>query len=283
MFSNRLIRELATSSDEQRLKLSEQDWHLVLEANKGFSEQPERWRGDTVWGRYLLNKVGDHRHGLNFRPCLEICSGNGFLFFSFCEIYDLNAGSFFVDLSKNQCNAFLERCKITGFPTPPIACGDIGFLPVESGSFQLVFGHSFLHHLPDVGRYLKEIHRVLKEGGQFIAFHEPGVTAPFWESFPRPLLRNVETGSLTDIWLIRPEVIRMLLEEAGFSKVEVFGSGLLANLLVTPFQVVLAKFGGPYLWNGFVRLKTWCDRVERLIPQTVRLKSAPSLAIYATK
>jgi SAM-dependent methyltransferase len=46
-------------------------------------------------------------------------------------------------------------------------------LPFENGSFDLVVGHAFLHHLPDPKRSLEDVHRVLAPGGAMFFAGEP--------------------------------------------------------------------------------------------------------------
>lgn len=282
MFNNPLIRSLATSSNEDALRLSEQDWPVVLNANRVFEEKPTDWKGGRAWGDYLLNKISG-REPLDFHSSLELCCGNGFLFFSFRDRANLQMGCHFIDLSEVQLRAFIRRCQQSGIPTARVLRGDIGKLPFADGCKRLVYGHSFLHHLPDVGCYLREVMRVLETGGCFIDFHEPTPTAPLLESFPRPLLRRVTTDSLTDIWLIKPEVIVRLLRSAGFSKAEVYPSNLLASFLVVPWQTLLAKLGQPHQSPTLVRLRLWCDKLDRLLPPGVRRRYAPSIAIVAHK
>lgn len=283
MFSNKLIRKLASSSDEHNLRLSENDWQLVLEANKSFSEEIELWKGNKVWGKYLLNKIGDNSTPLNFKDSLELCCGNGFLFFSFKDVFNLNDNSHFIDLSKSQTDAFVERCKTAGITLPDIICGDIGNLHFENDSLQMVYGNSFLHHLPDVGKYLREVNRVLKKGGRFIAFHEPTPTAVFFESFPRSIFRNLDTGSLTDIWVLRADVISRLLQDAGFRKIDIYPSNILFSFFITPLLLVLAKLGLSYQGDWVPVAKSLMDKFDKLIPNGLRMRFAPSIAIVATK
>jgi ubiquinone/menaquinone biosynthesis C-methylase UbiE len=283
MFSTRFIRSLVSSSDEQQLKLSEADWKLVLDANRDFKEDPRLWKGNSAWGKYLLGKMGRIGCELDFRDSLELCCGNGFLYFSFRELFDLTSGCRFIDLSRSQCDAFALRCETAGVKAPDILCGDIGDLPLGNGSIRLVYGHSFLHHLPDVGKSLGEVARVLKSGGRFVAFHEPTPTAPFLESFPRSLFKDVEMESLTDIWLIRSEVITRLLKAVGFRHINIIPTGLISSLAVTPWQILLAKMGKPYQKDVVPRMKALCDRLDRLMPGKFRVLYGPSLAIIARK
>src|SRR3954467_1739071 len=46
-------------------------------------------------------------------------------------------------------------------------------LPFDDASFDLVFGHAVLHHLPDLDTALSEFHRVLRPGGALAFCGEP--------------------------------------------------------------------------------------------------------------
>lgn len=280
MFSNNLIQKLANNSDEERLCLSEADWHLVLNANKQFSTDSSDMVGNEAWARYLLGVID--QESVDFYQSLELCCGAGFIYFSLREFLDRSSSSYHVDLSESQLRTFKDRAG-TQSVTTTILRGDIGRLPFRDGVFKLVYGHSFLHHLPDVSIYLAEVYRVLDHSGRFIAFHEPTATAPFLESFPRSLIRKLERGSLTDIWLIKPEVITRILREVGFSSVSIIPNGLAAAFFVTPFQLVLAKIGLQYQNRLFVAARALCNRLDRFLPLFLRLKYAPSIAIIAKK
>ena len=283
MFSNKLIRSIATASNEEGLALSPADHQLVLDANRNFTESPEDWRGSAAWGRYLLAKVQGEKEPLVFSKSLELCCGNGFVFFSFLELFGDMSGSRHIDLADRQCEAFRQRCREVEILVPEIIQGDINHLPFEDSSLNLVYGHSFLHHLPDVGCVAREVARVLAVGGRFVAFHEPTPTAPFLESFPRSLFRDVDIGSLTDIWVIKPDVIERILLRAGFSDVRVYPSNLFACLFVTPWQILFSKFGISCTGNLVATIRLWCDHVDRLLPRALALRIAPSLAVVAIK
>lgn len=282
MFSNNLIRSLCKSSDEMRLNLSPIDWEIVLNANKFFSESEGELRGNKLWGKYLLSKVQQVAN-VDFSSSLELCCGSGFLFFSFVDQFNLEGESYFMDLSFNQCTTFNRRCDDSQVKRPNVLCGDIGTLPFRNSSFKLVYGNSFLHHLPDVLAYLREIHRVLVDGGKFIVFHEPSLTATFWESFPISLYKDTSTASLTDIWNISPSVITQLLSESGFSRIEISPSNLISSILITPLQIILSKLSLSSNATAIVRMKIFCDRIERFLPKRMRYKYAPSVSIYAEK
>jgi len=282
MFSNKLITSLAKSSDEKKLKLSKEDWKIVLEANQQFKEDHMQWRGDSIWGRYLLNKLGADLE-FDFSNSLELCCGNGFLFFSLKDIVKYGEDCTHMDLSRDQLSAFSFRCAQAGCPEPKIVYGDIGSIPFQDETLKIVYGNSYLHHLPDVEMYLTEVVRVLRKGGKFIAFHEPTATAPFFESFPRSLFRNLDVGSLTDIWLIKPEVIEQIMRSIGFSEVHINSNGLSYSLLVTPWQILLAKLGLKNQNKFFTYAKIWMDRLDYFVPNKIRKKYSPSICIVGIK
>jgi SAM-dependent methyltransferase len=282
MFSNKLIKSLAKSSDENKLKLSKEDWKIVLEANQHFKEDPMQWRGDRIWGNYLLNKLGTDIES-DFSNSLELCCGNGFLFFSLKDVVKYGEDCTHMDLSSDQLSAFSVRCAQAGCPEPKIVYGDIGSIPFQDETLKLVYGNSYLHHLPDVEMYLAEVVRVLRQGGKFIAFHEPTATAPFLESFPRSLFRNLGVGSLTDIWLIKPDVIERIMRSAGFSKIHIHFSGFFYSIFLTPWQILFAKFGLSYQNNFFTFSRILMDKVDKILPLGFRAKYSPSICLVGIK
>jgi SAM-dependent methyltransferase len=289
MFSNPLIRSLANSSDESRLRLSAEDWQLVLEANRRFDEAEERWKGGPRWGAWVLSKVPELRER-SIRNSLELCCGSGFLFFSLREHLDWGSRGLHIDISARQLRDFGKRCDRSRISAPALALGDIGRLPFRDSSLDLVYGHSFLHHLPDVGRYLGEAARVLVPGGLFVATHEPTPAAPRWEEFPRNLWKSPVNDSLTDIWLIRPGLVTELLHESGFRRVTIRPSGLLAALMINPWQMTIGKLSGRFPGLASVcygptaaRARIFADGVERLLPARFRTEYCPSISIWAER
>lgn len=282
MFSNRLIRSLSKTSDEENLKLSEKDWHLVLEANQHFSEDPAQWRGGPLWGRFLLNKLGPDVE-MDFRNSLELCCGNGFVYFSLRDFVNYDLESYHMDLSETQLSDFSVRCNETNTPKPTLIQGDIGKIPFPDNRFRLVYGNSYLHHLPDVGLYLAEVLRILQKGGRYIAFHEPTATAPLLETFPRSILKKVDDSSLTDIWLIRPEVIESIMKRNGFSEVRIYPTGLFYGLLISPINLILAKLGSRHNSKLLVRARIWMDKLDALLPLSMRRRICPSICIVGVK
>jgi len=283
MFSNQLIRNLCSTSDEGNLKLSRIDWKRIINANSEFTESSGTWRGNIHWGRYILKKIGKEKIAMDDEDLLELCCGTGYLFFSFKALLK-NRSAYYSDISNSQLRAFSQRCQLANIPQPNMIECDISSLPFQDETFNLLFGNSFLHHLPDVGFYLSEFYRVLKTSGTLVAFHEPTTTSLFWERFPWSLIKKPDGVSLTDIWLIRPEIITKLLHEVGFTKVRIYPSRLLSSIFVEPFFHIL-KYLKIMPYTGLeAEMMKICDTLERSLFQSKFMeKYCPSIAIVAKK
>jgi ubiquinone/menaquinone biosynthesis C-methylase UbiE len=283
MFSNALIKSICTKSNEENLSLDRNDWQKVLEANKAFADEDVLRRGHKLWGQYYLGSFRELQELSASGRILELCCGDGFLLSSFVGLLDFAHRGHFIDISAKQCRAFAANCHSMGLEDSRVVCGDVGQLPFPNDAFSLALGNSFLHHLPDVGTYLKEVSRVISPGGSFITFHEPTKTAPFWERFPVSLVSGRKQGSLTDIWLIRPKVIKRLLEEAGFKTVTFFPGRLLAAIFVVPWEKVFYRCGLTVPTYCLVRAYSLCKRIEGGLPLKLRLNWCPSIGVLAKK
>lgn len=117
--------------------------------------------------------------------------------------------------------------------------GDAEAMPFPDESFDRVSSNGVLHHTPDMPTALREIHRVLRPGGQTcvivynrsslhywvnqVAYHGIGRGEIFRErSMAGVLSRNVEyssTGARPLVRVYSPRQVRRLLTEAGFANV----------------------------------------------------------------
>jgi ubiquinone/menaquinone biosynthesis C-methylase UbiE len=127
-------------------------------------------------------------------------------------------------------------------------------LPFDDASFDLVFGHAVLHHIPDLDRAFSEFHRVLRSGGILMFCGEPSrygdrlawlpkhaalAAAPFWrralgasarEPDPVKASDGHELEGEVDVHAFSPGDLRDLARSAGFADVHVRGEELLANV-----------------------------------------------------
>jgi SAM-dependent methyltransferase len=151
-------------------------------------------------------------------------------------------------------------------------------LPFEDQSFDLVFGHAVLHHLPRLEAAFGELHRVLRPGGVLAFCGEPSrygnliagmpkgfarVVAPLWRRLVGvPGRRAVggegaETRRLeheVDVHAFPPGRLRDLLEGSGFTGVRIRGEELLASMygwVLRGWESTADPDRVPWAWQSF--------------------------------
>jgi len=151
-------------------------------------------------------------------------------------------------------------------------------LPFEDGSFDLVFGHAVLHHIPGLERALGELHRVLRPGGALAFCGEPSrygdlvaalpkrsahVVAPLWRRAVGAPQRAPEAGKArqagelereVDVHAFAPGQLRDLLEGAGFGEVRIRGEELLASMygwVLRAWEATADPERVPWAWQSF--------------------------------
>jgi ubiquinone/menaquinone biosynthesis C-methylase UbiE len=105
------------------------------------------------------------------KRALEIGGGTGFFLLNLMQSGIAESGVL-TDISGNMVQTAVRNGRQLGLDvTGQVA--DAESLPFADGSFDLVVGHAFLHHIPDVELALREIVRVLVPGGRFVICGEP--------------------------------------------------------------------------------------------------------------
>ena len=74
-----------------------------------------------------------------------------------------------VDLTPESVERVRTRFSVRQLPFGSIVQGSVLALPFDDHQFDFVFSHGVLHHVPDISRAQREIHRVLKPDGELIA------------------------------------------------------------------------------------------------------------------
>ena len=77
-----------------------------------------------------------------------------------------------MDISPGMLAALQANAERLGLAVETVA-GDAERLSLPDASFDLVFGHAVLHHLPDLERAFGQFHRVLRPGGALAFAGEP--------------------------------------------------------------------------------------------------------------
>ncbi len=73
-----------------------------------------------------------------------------------------------VDLTAESIDRVRTRLLLRNLPYEDLRQGSVLDLPFPDNSFDLVFSHGVLHHVPDIGRAQQEIHRVLRPNGELV-------------------------------------------------------------------------------------------------------------------
>jgi ubiquinone/menaquinone biosynthesis C-methylase UbiE len=215
---------------------------------------------DSKWGidfgelgtsqvRAKVHKALGHAPG-HYARSLEIGSGTGYFtlnllragVISHATCSDISAGM----LVALQANA--ERLGLSVHTEP----ADAERLPFADESFDLVFGHAVLHHIPDLARAFAEFERVLAPGGTLLFAGEPSRhgdrlarvpkrlasrLAPLWRR-ALGVARAVDGGEgepdvalegVVDIHAFAPGELARTARSVGLEDVRVSGEELLAN------------------------------------------------------
>ncbi len=217
---------------------------------------------DTKWGidfgpigqQQVRGKVAKALGGWPeqlFGDALEIGSGTGYFSLNLLQL-GLIERLVVTDISPGMLTELAATAEGLDLEVQTQAC-DAEKLPFEDESFDLVFGHAVLHHLPNLDVALDEIRRVLRPGGTVAFCGEPSrygdliaaapkggarLAAPLWRLMIGASARSGTPAERRDGRELEPEVdvhafaprhLTRLLDEAGFTDVRVRGEELLAN------------------------------------------------------
>ena len=140
------------------------------------AEYDSKWGidfGPTGQGQ-VRAKIAKALGGWPVRPfpeALEIGSGTGYFSLNLLQL-GLAERLVATDISPgmlDELGATAQRLELD----VETAATDAEHLPFEDRSFDLVFGHAVLHHLPDLAAALTEFRRVLRPGGTLAFCGEP--------------------------------------------------------------------------------------------------------------
>jgi ubiquinone/menaquinone biosynthesis C-methylase UbiE len=144
------------------------DWEASTYDDKWSISYDERC---ITYARDLFDETIGDEHFEPAPSALEVGGGTGFFLLNLMQaglaqtgtITDISAGM----VAKAVSNGQALGLDVTG------NVADVESMPFDDAQFDLVVGHAFLHHIPDVDAALREIVRVLKPGGRFVICGEP--------------------------------------------------------------------------------------------------------------
>ncbi|MFI5025395.1 MAG: class I SAM-dependent methyltransferase [Solirubrobacterales bacterium] len=206
--------------------------------------------GQEQVGQKLAKALGGRR-GKSFGHGLEIGSGTGYFSLNLLQLGTIETLTA-TDISAGMLKQLATTAEGLGLDVGTVQTEAEG-LPFEDESFDLVFGHAVLHHIPDLDKAFAEFRRVLRPGGAIAFAGEPSrygdrlaalpkraglLAAPAWRRLvkaqPRAIaeVEQSEGHSLegeVDVHAFAPADLRRLLRDAGFENRHVGGEELLAN------------------------------------------------------
>jgi ubiquinone/menaquinone biosynthesis C-methylase UbiE len=187
-----------------------------------------------------------------FEDALEIGSGTGYFSLNLLQASAIERATA-TDISPGMLATLEENAGRLGLEVRT-AAAEAETLPFPDESFDLVFGHAVLHHIPDLAQAFSEFSRVLRPGGTLAFCGEPSrygdllaaipkrtalLTAPLWRRLVGASARDHAAEAEDNGHDLEPEVdvhaftpgdLRRFCEAAGLGEVRVRGEELLASI-----------------------------------------------------
>jgi SAM-dependent methyltransferase len=187
-----------------------------------------------------------------FADALEIGAGTGYFSLNLLQSGAISRVTC-SDISPGMLETLSANADRLGLEVQTVVA-DAQALPLPDESFDLVFGHAVLHHVPDLAAALGECRRVLRPGGYLAFAGEPSrrgdqiaavpkraaaFAAPAWRAMlrvgPAPPghddggAHNHELEQHVDVHAFTPGDLTAAAREAGLQAVRIGGEELLAN------------------------------------------------------
>jgi len=235
-----------------------------------------------------------------FGRALELGSGTGFFLLHLYKGGWVDEGAA-TDISPKILEVCARNANEIGWNVETHVA-DAEKLPFPDDSFDLVCGHAFLHHIPDVGLCVREMVRVCRPGGTVLVAGEPtkdghriaeaakwltrntirtGLRVPGMSRFAKPK-RSAADDELAklephvDLWEFDPDHLAGVFEGAGLSDVRFECEELASSVFGWALKTIEGMlrpslFGARWAWfgyNNYMRLNALDSEVlYRALPQ----------------
>jgi ubiquinone/menaquinone biosynthesis C-methylase UbiE len=207
--------------------------------------------GQEQVGLKLAKALGGSLAGERFGDGLEIGSGTGYFSLNLMQLGVVERLTA-TDISPGMLDRLSRTAGDLGLEVSTVVT-EAEELPFADESFDLVFGHAVLHHIPDLERAFAEFLRVLRPGGAVAFAGEPSrygdmlaalpkrtgmAVAPAWRRAVGASARLVPESEQShghalegevDVHAFAPADLRRILRDAGLVERRVGGEELLAN------------------------------------------------------
>jgi ubiquinone/menaquinone biosynthesis C-methylase UbiE len=212
-----------------------------------------------------------------FGDALEIGAGTGYFSLNLLQL-GLVQRATATDISPGMLATLAASAADLGVEVTTVRT-EAETLPFEDESFDLVFGHAILHHIPDLRRAFSEFERVLRPGGTVAFCGEPsrygdriaavpkraglfaapawrrlvGASAASWVDGP-PSDDGHELESEVDVHAFSPAELREFAVDSHLDRVKVRGEELVANAygwLLRTLEATAEPDEVPFRWRHF--------------------------------
>jgi ubiquinone/menaquinone biosynthesis C-methylase UbiE len=232
---------------------------------------------------------------------LEIGAGTGYFTLNLLRAGVIDE-AVATDISPGMLGTLSASAERLGVDVRTVRC-EADKLPFADESFDLIFGHAVLHHLPDLDAAFAEFRRVLRPGGTLAFCGEPSrygdlisqvpkraavALAPAWRRLMGATKRDyfavpdereeADLEWLVDVHAFTPRRLGSLARESGFQDVRVAGEELTATWfgwMNRTLEGTAEPEGVPWLWRqyayrGYLTLQS-LDRtvLERRLPAAI--------------
>jgi ubiquinone/menaquinone biosynthesis C-methylase UbiE len=217
------------------------------------------------------------REPVRYERALEIGAGTGYFTLNLLRA-GMIADAVATDISPGMLETLSESAGRLELEVRAIRC-EADRLPFADESFDLVFGHAVLHHLPDLAGAFAEFRRVLKPGGTLAFCGEPSrygdllsqvpkraavALAPAWRRLMRAARRDylaepegreeAKLEWLVDVHAFTPRNLVSLARDSGFGDIHVAGEELTATWfgwMNRTLESTAEPEGVPWLWRQY--------------------------------
>jgi ubiquinone/menaquinone biosynthesis C-methylase UbiE len=235
-----------------------------------------------------------------FGDALEIGAGTGYFSLNLLQLGLIERPTA-TDISQGMLDQLAGSARSLGLTVDRVRT-EAERLPFPDQSFDLVFGHAVLHHIPDLGLALAEFRRVLRPGGTVLFCGEPSrygdrmaalpkrggaALSPLWRRLVRAGARRSqretrrngrELESEVDVHAFKPADLRRAMERAGFEQPRVRGEELVANAygwLLRSLEMSAEPDEVPLRWRNFA-FRSYL-RLQRLDARLLEPRLPPQL------
>ncbi|MGE4130973.1 MAG: class I SAM-dependent methyltransferase [Bdellovibrionales bacterium] len=270
---NRVVRPLLQGHLQNSFQLTTQGQNRVIQANADLGEEyaHHQWLPVADWCFQEIKGKVAWLPPSQWDELLDVCAGTGYISLNLMR-KGLFKNCVALDINQDALNILSQRARDLGVHGIKTEQGDIFQTHFPDNRFDCIVGNAFLHHLPDVPRFLAEMIRILKPGGVLCLTKEPGISTEFWENvIPVTLKRlvgkkhwpeNSDDVPLTDIWQFKQSTIKSLFESAGFETVKVVGVGRYSSSLYELINRRFVRMTGKSAPHWALRFAYWLRKIE---------------------